>query len=149
MKRIHWMVLLAAVCLFAVSGIAQSAPDKAFLQKIWDAWSTMQMANVDPYYATGAHVFFDDEPLKFNSWAEYRATAAKESEEYKSWKFTLNDDAEIHKAGANYWGTATLNFATVKKDGKEEKGTLRWTFVFEQQKGKWVLVHEHVSAPVG
>jgi ketosteroid isomerase-like protein len=141
--------MVAVVCLIAVSGLAQGAPDKAYLQKIWDGWSTMQVENVDPYYAAGAHVFFDDEPLKFNSWSEYRKTAAKEAEEYKSWKFTLNDDVEIHAAGANYWGMATLNSVTVNKDGKEEKSTLRWTFVLEKQKGRWVLVHEHVSAPVG
>lgn len=148
MKAIRVMGLITVVCLlFSVTAWAQNAPDKAYLQKIWDAWGTMQMENLDPYYATGAHTFFDDEPLKFTSWAEYRTTAAKEFEEYKSCKFTLNDDVQIHKAGTMYWGTATLDFIGKKKDGKEEKATLRWTFVLEQLKGKWVLVHEHVSAP--
>ncbi|MBI2467196.1 MAG: nuclear transport factor 2 family protein [Candidatus Rokubacteria bacterium] len=25
----------------------------------------------------------------------------------------------------------------------------RWTLIFEQRKGGWVVVHEHVSVPVG
>jgi hypothetical protein len=25
--------------------------------------------------------------------------------------------------------------------------TLRWTVVFQKQDGKWLIVHEHISAP--
>ena len=46
-------------------------PDKAFLQKIWDGWSTLDTANVDKFYASGPHTFFDIAPLKYNSWDEY------------------------------------------------------------------------------
>jgi ketosteroid isomerase-like protein len=34
------------------------------------------------------------------------------------------------------------------KDGKTDMGTFRWTVVFEQQGGKWLVVHEHISAPL-
>jgi len=34
------------------------------------------------------------------------------------------------------------------KSGKREMGTFRWTFVFEKQGGKWLLVHEHISEPL-
>jgi hypothetical protein len=27
-------------------------------------------------------------------------------------------------------------------------GNFRWTVIFENQDGKWVIVHEHVSAPL-
>jgi SnoaL-like domain len=30
----------------------------------------------------------------------------------------------------------------------QEMGNLRWTVVFENQDGKWLIVHEHVSAPL-
>jgi ketosteroid isomerase-like protein len=33
------------------------------------------------------------------------------------------------------------------KGGKVDSGTFRWTMVFEQQGGNWVIVHEHVSVP--
>ena len=39
------------------------APDKAYLQKIWDGWSTLDTANVAKFYATGPHTFFDITPL--------------------------------------------------------------------------------------
>ena len=29
-----------------------------------------------------------------------------------------------------------------------EMGNFRWTVVFENEEGKWLIVHEHVSAPL-
>jgi ketosteroid isomerase-like protein len=121
--------------------------DKAYLQKIWDGWGTLNAAGQKKYYAQGPHVFFDDEPLKYSSWDEYQATTTKEFEEYKSGHFTVNDDAQIHKNGNLYWCTATVALDMTQKSGKREQSTLRWTAIFEKQNGKWLIVHEHVSVP--
>jgi len=83
MKRL----LTVSLCLLALtlSGFAQTkkssikktaagpVPDRAFMQKIWDGWSTLDPANVAKYYATGPHAFFDIAPLKYASWDEYQA----------------------------------------------------------------------------
>jgi ketosteroid isomerase-like protein len=127
---------------------AGSAPDKAHLQKIWDGWSTLDPSNVAEYYAAGPHTFFDIAPLKYASWDEYKAGVVKELADYKSAKFTVNDDAEIHPAGQYAWVTATVKEDMTQKSGKREMGNFRWTAVFEKQSGKWVIVHEHVSAPL-
>jgi ketosteroid isomerase-like protein len=123
------------------------AVDKAYLQKIWDGWATLDAAGQKKYYAQGPHVFFDDEPLKYGSWDEYQATASKELEAYKAGRFTVNDDAQIHKSGDAYWITATVASDLTQKSGKREMATFRWTAVFEKQDGKWLIVHEHVSVP--
>ena len=34
------------------------------------------------------------------------------------------------------------------KSGKVEMGNFRWTVVFENEDSKWLIVHEHVSAPL-
>jgi hypothetical protein len=34
------------------------------------------------------------------------------------------------------------------KAGKIDMGNFRWTAVFENQDGKWLIVHEHVSEPL-
>jgi len=31
--------------------------------------------------------------------------------------------------------------------GKVEMGNFRWTVIFENDDGKWLIVHEHVSEP--
>ena len=67
---------------------------------------------------------------------------------YKSAKFTVNDDAEIHPHGDLVWGTATIKEEMTTKAGKVEMGNFRWTVIWENEDGKWVIVHEHVSQPI-
>ena len=124
------------------------AVDKAHLQKIWDGWATLDAAGQKQYYAQGPHVFFDIAPLQYGSWDEYQSTVGKELADYKAARFTVNDDAQIHKSGDAYWVTATVASDMTKKSGKREMATFRWTAVFEKQDGKWLIVHEHVSEPL-
>ena len=130
------------------AGSAGSIPDKAYMQKIWDGWSTMDPTNVAHFYAKGEHTFFDIAPLKYNNWEEYEAGVKQVLADYKSATFTLNDDVQTHPAGEYVWGTATLKSDMTQKSGKRELGNFRWTVVFQKQGGQWLIVHEHVSAPL-
>lgn len=149
-------VLGLVVCL-AMAGAAQKASkagaagavDKAYLQKIWDGWATLDAAGQKQYYAQGPHVFFDMAPLKYGSWDEYQAGVTKELGDYKAATFRVNDDLQIHKSGDAYWITATVATDMTHKSGKRDMGQFRWTAVFEKQDGKWLIAHEHVSAPMG
>ena len=127
---------------------AGAAPDKAYLQKIWDGWSTLDPANTAMFYASGPHTFFDIAPLKYGSWDEYEKGAKGALAGYKSAKFTVNDDAAIHAHSDIVWATATVAEQMTTKAGKVEMGNFRWTVVFENEDGKWLIVHEHVSAPM-
>ena len=127
---------------------ALAAPDKAYLQKIWDGWSTLNAANTAKFYATGPNTFFDIAPLKYSSWEEYEKGVNGVLAGYKSAQFTVNDDATIHPEGNFVWATATVKNEMTSKAGKVEMGNFRWTVVFENQDGKWLIVHEHVSAPL-
>ncbi|MGA2414566.1 MAG: nuclear transport factor 2 family protein [Candidatus Sulfotelmatobacter sp.] len=154
MKRLP-VFLLCLVVLAAASlaippkkSTAPPAPDKAYLQKIWDGWSTLDPANVSQYYATGPHTFFDIAPLKYSSWDEYEKGVKGVVSGYKSAQFTLTDDLAIHPHGDLVWVTATLNSEMTTAAGKVEMSNFRWTAVFENQDGKWKTVHEHVSEPL-
>ena len=127
---------------------AGPAPDRVLMQKIWDGWATLDPANVAKYYASGPHTFFDIAPLKYASWDEYEKGVKAVVSGYKSAKFTVNDDAAIHPHGDVVWGTATVKEEMTAKDGKVNMGNFRWTVVWENQDGKWLIVHEHVSAPL-
>jgi len=154
--------LTVSFCLLALtlSGMAQTkksamkkspagpAPDKALMQKIWDGWSTLDPANVAQYYATGPHTFFDIAPLKYSSWDEYDNGVKGVLAGYKSAKCTVNDDAALHSHGDMVWGTATVSEQMTTKAGKVEMGNFRWTVVWENVDGKWLIVHEHVSVPM-
>jgi ketosteroid isomerase-like protein len=154
--------LTVSLCLFALtlSGFAQTkkttmkkapagpTPDKAYLQKVWDGWSTLDPANTAKFYATGPHTFFDIAPLKYGSFDEYSTGVKAVVAGYKSAKFTLNDDLAIHPHGDLVWATATVAEQMTTKAGKVEMGNFRWTVVLENEDGKWLIVHEHVSAPL-
>ena len=127
---------------------AIQALDKVYLQKIWDGWGTLDPANLAKFYAPGPRTFFDIAPLKYNSWDEYENGVKGVLAGYKSAKFTVNDDAAIHTQGDLVWATATIADQMTNKSGKVEMGNFRWTVIFENENGKWLIVHEHVSAPL-
>ena len=155
-------ILAASLCLLALTGssiakapkptakgsAAGPAPDSAYMQKIWAGWSPLDTANVAKFYADGPHTFFDIAPLKYSSWEDYEKGVKAELADYKSAKFILNDDIAIHPHGDLVWATATVKEEMTTKAGKVEMGTFRWTVVFEDQDGKWLIVHEHVSEPL-
>jgi ketosteroid isomerase-like protein len=149
-------LVVIGVCSLSLVGDAQSAksstrtgpiPDRAYLQKIWDAWATLDPAQQAQFHAQGPNTFYDESPLKYNSWAEFQAGVTKILGTIKSGTFTVNEDAQLHPAGNYVWGTATVKEDLVMQDGKRDMATLRWTVVFERQDGKWLIVHEHISAP--
>jgi ketosteroid isomerase-like protein len=153
MKRI---AVLAFVVCMTITGLAQKGAeassggvvDKAYLQKIWDGWAALDAPKQKQFYAQGPHVFFDIAPLKYASWDEYEAGVTKELSDYKTAKFTVNDDLHIHKAGDAYWVTSTIVSDMTHKSGKRDMGQFRWTAVLEKKDGKWLIVHEHVSSPI-
>jgi ketosteroid isomerase-like protein len=132
----------------AKKSAAGPAPDKAQMQKIWDGWSTLDPANTAKFYAAGPHTYFDIAPLKYGSWDEYQAGVKGVLSSYKSAKFTVNDDAAVHPHGDLVWGTATIKQEMTTKAGKIQMGNFRWTVIWENEDGKWLIVHEHVSAPL-
>ena len=107
MKRLSTVVLcLLTVTLSALAqppkpaakkSAAPPAPDHAYLQKIWDGWSTLDPANVAKFYATGPHVFFDIAPLKYANWDEYAKGVTVVLSGYKSAKCRVNNDAVFHQ----------------------------------------------------
>lgn len=156
-KRVSAML----VCILLLAGTASAAaksrkrkagggpaPDKAYLQKIWDGWGQLDPAKQAQFYAKGRHLFFDVAPLKYSSWPEYQAGVVKELADYKTAKFTVNDDAEIHSCGTDCaWSASTVKQDATMKSGKRDIATFRWTAVFQRQQSKWLIVHEHVSVP--
>ena len=154
----HKRLLTILMCVLALSisslaaskpkkAAASGAPDKAYLQKLMAGWSSGNPADMAQYYDQGDYAFFDIAPLKYSNWAEYQTGATALLKGYKSLKLTVNDDAQIHADGNLTWAAATVKEDAILSNGKREMGTWRYTVVFENQAGKWLIVHEHVSVP--
>jgi ketosteroid isomerase-like protein len=155
--RKRLLTILVCVLALSLSSFAASkkkkqapsgAPDKAYLQKLMDGWSTRTPANLAQYYDQGDYAFFDIAPLRYSNWAEYEKGVTELLKGYKSLKLTVNDDAQIHTDGNLTWTAATVKEDAVTTAGKHELATLRWTVIFEKQAGKWMIVHEHTSEPL-
>lgn len=152
------LVLLFTSLLFSSFALAQGkpaekasagVPDKAFMEKISEAWSTMNLDNIAKYYDPAPSLaFYDIAPLKYTGWAQYAAGSKQEFAGLKSIKFIVNDDAAVHHAGNLAWGTATVKTTMTDKAGKVTKLDCRWTVVWEKKGASWVIVHEHFSAPM-
>jgi ketosteroid isomerase-like protein len=154
----RWIAGVALTLALTLGGTVLSAPAadkgdqelKALITKIAQAWESMDISKVDPFYAKDADLaFFDIAPLKYANWAEYRTGVQKAFfEPNKSLKFTLNDDVKTHRHRSLAWATFTFGADVVdKKDAKSHLDG-RWTMILEQRKGNWTVIHEHVSVPL-
>jgi ketosteroid isomerase-like protein len=146
--------LMASSLCFAAQGEKKAAPAaydfKGLMQKILDAWSTLDPAKAAPFYAQEANrVFYDLAPLKYMGWKEYAEGVPKVLADYTSLRLTLGKDAAAHQRGNLTWGTTTWHADAVKKDGSKEAMEGRWTVLWEKRGDDWLVVHEHFSVPLG
>src|SRR5258705_2204021 len=91
----RFLITLLCVLAFGLPSIAahkpkktnsSGAPDEAYLQKILEGWSAMNVANMAQYYDQGDYNFFDLAPLKYRNWAEYEKGVTELLKAYKSLK---------------------------------------------------------------
>ncbi len=132
-----------------VAAARADVPDRQLMQKINDAWATMNVDNAAQYYdKKPTDVFYDLSPLKYTGWQEYADASRKMFAMIESLKFTTYEDATVHHAGSTAWGTATVHADITMKDGKSQSLDCRWTVVWEKKGASWLVVHEHFSAPM-
>jgi ketosteroid isomerase-like protein len=129
----------------------EEAALRTLVPKIVAAWGAMDISKVAPYYAADADLaYFDVVPLKYNNWKEYSEGAQKYLfEPNRSINAKLNDDLAVHRRGSLAWATFTLAIDLVSKEGSSSHLNARWTMVLEKRAKGWIVVHEHVSAPLG
>jgi len=121
---------------------------RPLMQKIWDAWGTLNPDNAAKYYSKDARsVFFDIAPLKYDGWNDYAAGVKKVFADYKSAKFTLYAGGHIFQRGNFAWAEDTGHAAFVRKSGAKEDADFRWTVLWEKDDADWLIIHEHVSTP--
>ena len=124
-------------------------PDKQYLQKVLDAWCTMDMHKVAPYYSQAPeNVYFDIAPMEYHGWAEWSKGFSNLFSDYKSFKISLKGEPSIHTHGNLAWSTELWHVDAVHKDGKPETIDGRNTTVWQKQGDKWLIVHEHDSVPL-
>lgn len=153
-RKACFLILTLAV-IFAGTARPATPPDseettlRALVPKIVESWGTLNISNVEPYYASDADfAYFDLAPMKYNNWAEYRQGVQKAFfDPNQSIKAAVND-LRVHRRGSLAWATFTVGMDIVSKQGAASHLDARWTMVLEKRAKGWIVVHEHVSAPL-
>ena len=156
----HWIlyVLIAffgGLLTFAGARAQQRATDDATFRKLIDgycaAWSTGDPSNAAKYYAKeDGLVFYDLAPFSYNSWKQYDAGVRKELlDQMQSGSLTAGKELKVTRRGNIAWTSVPMHFSAKMKDGKTIDTPVRYTGIWEKKGKTWVLVHEHLSAPLG
>jgi len=144
------IVILAVLAMAQAKSDQQSQiPGKQLMQEIWNGWATLDTANVSHFYDKEPNdVFFDLAPLKYKGWAEYEAGVNNVLAQWQAMKATVSQDAQVSYTGSVYWGIATVHLDITAKDGNQMALDTRLTVVWRKKGKQWLIVHEHVSAPL-
>jgi ketosteroid isomerase-like protein len=147
-----------AVMFCLMTGLVSAKPKssssnydfKARMQALFEAWSALDPARAAPFYAKDADLdFYDIAPMKYHGWSEYAEGVKTQFAPFASAKFTVGEDVRTHQAGKTAWGTATWHGELLKKDGGKQALDGRYTCVWENRGNEWLVVHEHMSVPLG
>lgn len=150
---------LLAVLVFAASTgacsqeatpVQQAEPDFAgLIDKYYAAWNTSNPDNAAPLYAKNPDlVFYDVAPLKYEGWAAYDKGVRAVLGSFASFTLTRSSDLRVTRRGDVAWTTVTFRMSATPKGGAPTELEGRHTVIWEQRGVEWLIVHEHVSAPL-
>jgi ketosteroid isomerase-like protein len=112
--------------------------NKKLVERYYAAWNTLNSDNPASFYAEDTDlVFFDIVPLKYKGWTEYKKGVQK-----------TFFDLKITRRGDVAWMTLTFHLSFTLKTGKAMKIDCRHSAVWAKRRDKWLIVHEHISAPL-
>jgi ketosteroid isomerase-like protein len=144
-----------AMLTFVGARAQQKVTDDATFRKLIDgyctAWSTGNADAPAKFYAKDEGlVFYDVAPFSYHGWKEYQTGVKKEFlDTAASISLTAGKDLRVTKRGMIAWMTVPMHLSEKTKDGKSVEVDVRYTGIWEKRGANWLLVHEHISAPMG
>jgi ketosteroid isomerase-like protein len=158
-ERWRWLLyvvlaFLGALLTFVGARAQQKAADDATFRKLIDsycaAWSSGNADTPSQFYAKeDGLVFYDVAPFSYHGWKEYQQGVKKEFlESAQSITLTAGKDLRVSRHGTVAWTTVSMHLSEKTKDGKDLETNLRYTGIWERRPAGWLLVHEHISAPL-
>jgi ketosteroid isomerase-like protein len=158
--RHHWSVyvllaLLGGMLTFAGARAQQKASDAATFRKLIEdycaAWSSGSTANAAKFYAKDdGLIFYDLAPVSYQGWKEYELGVHKNLlDNAASASLTAGKELKVTRHGNIAWTAVPMHFTAKMKDGKSIDVAVRYTGIWEKRGKSWLLVHEHLSVPLG
>jgi ketosteroid isomerase-like protein len=149
------MAVVGALLTFVGARAQQKASDDAKFRKLIDdyctAWSTGNADAPAKFYAKEqGMVFYDVAPFSYHSWSEYHEGVKKEFlDNAASVTLSAGKDLRVMRRGTVAWTTVSMHLSEKTKDNKSNEVDIRYTGIWEKRGPSWLLVHEHLSAPLG
>ncbi len=149
------LALAGGLLTFAGARAQQRASDDATFRRLIDnycaAWSSGNADTPAKFYAKDSGlVFYDLAPFSYHGWKEYHDGVEKELfANMASGSLTAGKDLKVTRRGTLAWTTVSMHFSEKTKDGKAAEAEVRYTGIWEKRGANWLLVHEHLSAPMG
>ena len=149
---------LLIFCLFIqgqpTAFAATELSDNLFFKQLTDdsyaAWNTQNPDAVAEFYLNDPDlVVYDATPLKYLGWQDFKAGIQTHLfDKLNRFQLTANDDFRATRNGDLVWTTFTYHLSAELKNGQPIEAEGRQTDLWRQHGGKWVIIHEHTSAPV-
>lgn len=118
------------------------------------AWTSLagepDWAKIEQLYAHEDLLHYDAvTPHSFANVSEMKTAFAqmKETLNMNSLSLKPREDLNVFRRGDLVWTTVLHDIVASLEDGKELKFVQRQTGIWEERDGKWVIIHEHLSAP--
>lgn len=146
------MVLGNVASAWAQGTSAKANPAEAAVaervKQVMAAWATLDPAKAAPFYAKDPGlVFYDIAPVKYTGWAEYEAGTRTVFATFASMTAAVSNPM-VHVQDKSAWTTAEVLMTVTMKDGTSMPLQTRCTEIWEKRGNDWLIVHEHVSAPL-
>lgn len=156
----RWIIYVAlaisgGLVTFVGARAQQRASDEANFRRLIDAycaaWSSGSADAPAKFYAKeNGLVFYDIAPFAYHGWKEYHEGVQKElAANATSWTLSSGKDLRVNRRGTLAWTTVSMRYTEKSKDGKVTETQVRYTGIWEKRGANWLLVHEHLSTPLG
>jgi ketosteroid isomerase-like protein len=158
--RWRWLLYVAlafagGLLTFVGARAQQRASDDATFRRLIEsycaAWSSGNAEAPARFYAKdNGLVFYDLAPFAYHGWKEYHDGVQRELfANMVSGSLVPGADLNVTRRGTLAWTTVSMHFSEKTKDGKTTETQVRYTGIWEKRGANWLLVHEHLSTPMG
>jgi ketosteroid isomerase-like protein len=154
-ERWRWLLYVAlafagALLTFVGARAQQKASDDATFRKLIDGYcaarSTGDADAPARYYAKdNGLVFYDITPFSYRGHDGVQKVIFSNME---SERLTAGQDLKVTRRGMVAWTTVSMHFSKKTNDGRTVETDVRYTGIWEKRGKNWLLVHEHLSAPL-
>ncbi len=131
----------------------RSTRDVALLKRMahelvgtWSStWGSKDTGDASRFYSNAPDlVFFDLGPTHLG-WEKYQKSIEKSFDTIENLNLTLNDDLRVVVGDGMALTTATGHISYKMKDTTSFESNIRFTGVWQNKRGHWLLIHDHWS----